>query len=77
MHDDPADTEPAWASPPRPETAKRQKKRASDRRCCCEATMDDMTTHGWEPVSRCKSDADEELSAGCVNKAACKGIPDD
>jgi hypothetical protein len=73
---DPADTEPHWASASPSKTgthAKHHKKHADDR-CCCEATLDDNTTHGWEHPSDCVSDADNEVSAECVAKDKCKGI---
>jgi hypothetical protein len=74
---DPADSEPAWASPPRPTTAKKRKQLATDRRCCCEATMEDITTHGWEQPSDCKADPDNEISATCVVRSKCRGIKAD
>jgi hypothetical protein len=73
---DPADTEPGWASPPKAEAkpkpkAGKHRKRAAAR-CCCEATVDDVTSHSWELVSVCKSDADDEVTAECVARTKCK-----
>lgn len=72
---DPADTEPGWASPSKSGThAKHHKKHGADDRCCCEATLDNNTTHGWEHSSDCVSDPDNEITAKCVTKDKCNGI---
>lgn len=74
---DPADTEPRWASLPsakkRGAHATHHKKHVDDR-CCCEATLDNTTTHGWEHSDDCVSDPENEETAVCVAKDACKGI---
>ena len=72
---DPADTEPSWASPPsKGAHPTRHKKHKADDRCCCEATLDNNITHGWEHSNDCVADPDNELSAECVAKDKCKGI---